>query len=137
MKYNFIIISDDPIYVGVTKRVINKLYPDSQTKSFDAHAGALDYIRQNNNPDTVTCVFIDIWLNNVVKYVDFIAEFEKIPEQDRNSFYLYVLSPSTIKKDMIEAQSKKLVEFYLIKPFTKETLGLIIQVLNKRLGLTQ
>jgi CheY-like chemotaxis protein len=66
---------------------------------------------------------------------DFLELFEQLDERTKARVKVHILSSSVNKRDMLRAQSDKNVEYYLIKPLTKESIRLIVHVLSKREGL--
>jgi two-component SAPR family response regulator len=61
--------------------------------------------------------------------------FDKLDESVKARVKVHILSSSVNKADMDRAQLNKNVEYYLIKPLTKESIRLIVHVLERRLGI--
>jgi CheY-like chemotaxis protein len=66
---------------------------------------------------------------------DFLELFDKLDPSVKSRVKVHILSSSVNKDDMARAQSNKNVEYYLIKPLTKESIRLIVHVLERRLGI--
>ena len=66
---------------------------------------------------------------------DFLEVFNTFSQTIKDKVKVYILSSSVDKADMMRAQNDPNVEYYLIKPLTKESIRLIIHVLGRRLGM--
>lgn len=52
-------------------------------------------------------------------------EFDKIPENQRSEVKVFIVSSFISPENMIKAKSFKMVEQYLVKPLTQESLDQI------------
>jgi len=66
---------------------------------------------------------------------EFLDEFDKLSVDIKSRIKVHILSSSINKNDMMRAQTNSNVEYYLIKPLTKESIKLIVNVLNKKFGI--
>lgn len=55
----------------------------------------------------------------------FLEEFDKIPENQRSEVKVFIVSSFISPENMIKAKSFKMVEQYLVKPLTQESLDQI------------
>lgn len=135
--HEFIIIDDDAINNKVCRKIIEKTYPDIEIADFiDAQEG-FDYMvskySQKNN-DKKAILLLDITMPLMDAW-DFLALFDKLDDSVKRKVKVHILSSSVNKADMTRAQADKNVEYYLIKPLTKESIRLIVHVLERRLGI--
>jgi two-component SAPR family response regulator len=134
---NFIIIDDDKINNKLCRKIIEKIYPESTITDFINPVEGFDYVsrifpQSGNDPKAILLLDISMPVMNAW---DFLAQFDKLDESITRKVKIYVLSSSIDKDDMVRAQSNPHVEYYLIKPLTRESIRLIVHVLNKREGL--
>jgi two-component SAPR family response regulator len=133
---DFIIIDDDAINNMLCRKIIEKNYPGSQIADFtDPEEGFHFMVNKYSNPgrDEKVILLLDINMP-VMDAWDFLTLFEGVNELVKDRVKIHILSSSVNKADMARAQSDKNVEYYLIKPLTKESIKLIVHVVNKRLG---
>lgn len=133
----FIIIDDDAINNTVCRKIIEKTYPNIGIADFTDPELGLKYIvdkySQKNNKDKaillldITMPVMDAW--------EFLEEFQKLDDATKSSIKIHILSSSVNKVDMARAQADSNVEYYLIKPLTKESIRLIVHVLERRMGI--
>ncbi|GAA4459562.1 hypothetical protein GCM10023093_00730 [Nemorincola caseinilytica] len=135
---NFVIIDDDKLNNKLCRTIIEKTYPNALVVDFTDPVAGFEYVAEKySQPDNdeSAILLLDIMMP-VMDAWGFLARFEKLSEEARNRVRIYILSSSIDKGDMMRAQSNKHVEYYLIKPLTKESIKLIVHVLNKRYGIT-
>ncbi len=134
---HFIIIDDDKVNNKLCRKVLEKTYPGVGITDFSDPVQGFNYIAGTYNTPPFpgkAILLLDINMP-VLNAWDFLDQFETIEPEVKNRIRIYVLSSSIDKDDMHRAQSNKNVEYYLIKPLTRESIKLIVHVLNKRLGL--
>ena len=134
---DFIIIDDDSINNKLCRKIIEKTYTDANIVDFtDPIEGFEHIVKQysKNDSDSKGILLLDISMP-VMDAWEFLEQFEKLDPHIKNRVKIHILSSSVNKQDMARAQSNKNVEYYLIKPLTKESIRLIVHVLNKRLGV--
>jgi CheY-like chemotaxis protein len=84
--------------------------------------------------DQRAILLLDIMMP-VMNAWEFLEKFELLLEPVKNRVRIYILSSSIDNADMKKAQDNKYVEYYLIKPLTKESIKLIVNVLNKKMAV--
>ncbi len=134
---DFIIIDDDSINNKLCRKIIEKIYPEAGIMDFTDPQEGFNYIVEKyskKGTDAKAILLLDISMP-VMNAWEFLELFEKLDEEVKNRIKIHILSSSVNKEDMARAQSNKNVEYYLIKPLTKESIRLIVHVLNKRLGI--
>jgi CheY-like chemotaxis protein len=135
---NFIIVDDDKLNNKLCRTIVEKTYPDALVVDFTDPVAGFNYIADKYSQadtDERAILLLDIMMP-VMDAWAFLERFEQLDEVTRGRVKIYILSSSIDKADMARAQSNKHVEYYLIKPLTKESIKLIVHVLNKRLGLS-
>lgn len=134
---NFIIIDDDKLNNKLCRTIIEKIYPESLVVDFINPVEGFNYIAdkysQTDSMDRAI-LLLDIMMP-VMDAWAFLERFEQLSTETKERIKIYILSSSIDKSDMARAQADKNVEYYLIKPLTKESIKLIVHVLNKRLGI--
>ncbi len=133
----FIIIDDDAINNKLCRKVIEKTYPDKEIADFLDPQEGFDYIvsqYSRNGDNDMGILLLDINMPEIDAW-KFLELFEDLDAKIKKKIKIHILSSSVNKEDMVRAQSNKNVEYYLIKPLTRESIRLIVHVLGKRLGL--
>ena len=134
---NFIIIDDDKLNNKLCRTVIEKAYPESKIADFTDPLKGLQYISDTYSDlssDQRAILLLDIMMP-VMNAWEFLEKFELLLEPVKNRVRIYILSSSIDNADMKKAQDNKYVEYYLIKPLTKESIKLIVNVLNKKMAV--
>jgi len=134
---NFVIIDDDKLNNKLCRSIIEKIYPESFVTEFTDPVKGFEYIADKYSQadtDERAILLLDIMMP-VMDAWAFLEAFEKLDNTVKQRVRIYILSSSIDKNDMSRAQSNPYVEYYLIKPLTRESIKLIVHVLNKRLGI--
>ncbi len=134
---HFIIIDDDAINNALCRKIIEKTYVDAEITDFTDPQEGFDFITSRfTDPatDDKAILLLDISMP-VMNAWEFLELFDQLDERTRSRVKVHILSSSVNKRDMLRAQSDKNVEYYLIKPLTKESIRLIVHVLNRREGV--
>jgi CheY-like chemotaxis protein len=133
---NFIIIDDDIINNKLCRKIIEKVYPDAQIADFTNAREGLDYITENySQPDSGNVILLLDISMPIMNAWEFLDVFDTFSPDIKSRVKVHILSSSINKNDMMRAQTNSNVEYYLIKPLTKESIRLIVNVLNKKLGI--
>jgi response regulator RpfG family c-di-GMP phosphodiesterase len=134
----FVIVDDDAINNTLCRKIIEKTYPDVEISDFVDPREGFNYIAgkyTNSNDDRLVILLLDISMPEMTAW-DFLELFDKLDDKIKNKVKVHILSSSVNKSDMTRAQNDRNVEYYLIKPLTRESIRLIVHVLSKRLGIT-
>lgn len=133
---DFIIIDDDIMNNILCRRIIEEAYSGSEITDFiDPFQGFKYIIDQYANSASKSIVILLLDINMpLMDAWEFLDRFEKLDDSLKNRIKVHILSSSVNKQDMERAQANKYVEYYLIKPLTKESIRLIVHVLNKKLA---
>ncbi|MBX2906103.1 MAG: response regulator [Taibaiella sp.] len=135
---NFIIIDDDKLNNKLCTVILNKVYPSANIVSFHNPLAGFEYVNTTfaqSSVDHHAILLLDIMMPEMNAWA-FLEEFDKLDELTKSRIRIYILSSSLDKSDMDRARANKYVEYYLIKPLTRESIKLMVHVLNKKLGWT-
>ena len=135
---NFIIIDDDKLNNKLCSVILNKAYPGANIVDFSDPLQGFEYVSTtfaSSPADHHAILLLDIMMP-VMNAWDFLDEFDKLDELTKSRVRIYILSSSVDKSDMDRARANKHVEYYLVKPLTRESIKLMVHVLNKKLGWT-
>lgn len=131
---DFIIIDDDKLNNRICITLINKLFPNAPVADFiEAEVGLQHIIEKYSNPLTTTngLLFLDIKMPGMDAW-GFLEAFDKVDELVKKRIKIYILSSSIDKRDMDRANANPYVEYYLIKPLTRESISLIAAMASKK-----
>ncbi len=134
---DFIIIDDDKLNNKVCRNIIEKTYANAAITDFVDPQAGFDYIvhtYSNNNSNSKAILLLDISMP-IMDAWEFLDRFENLDASVKKRVKIHILSSSVNKQDMARAEANKNVEYYLIKPLTRESIKLIVHVLNKKLAL--
>ena len=132
----FIIIDDDAINNKLCRKIVEKIYPHAAIADFTSPQDGFDHVVKtyaNTTVESKVILLLDIMMP-IMNAWDFLELYEQLDEKIKNQISIYILSSSVNKDDMAKAQTNKNVEYYLIKPLTKESIKLIVHVQNKRMN---
>lgn len=135
---NFIIIDDDKLNNKLCTVILNKVYPGANIVDFSDPTRGMEYLATtfaSSEAQHHAVLLLDIMMP-VMNAWAFLEEFDKLDELTKSRIRIYILSSSVDKADMDRAKANKHVEYYLVKPLTKESIKLIVHVLNRKLGWT-
>ena len=122
-----IIIDNDDADNYIAKRMIKKLLPEADIKTFTDAKKALDFIKTGsakpNAPETL--VFLDINMPDMTGW-EFMKNFENLDEKTQQLFTIFMLTASEDNLDKERARADKKITGYLLKPLTEQALVLVI-----------
>ena len=123
-KVNFIIVDDSELDCFIAEKLVRHAGVGNKIKSFLRASEALDYIKQTNSieGETPAVVLVDI-LMPIMSGVEFVEEFEKLPIELREKYYIVAFTSSMNKKDMGAMKSYDSVKFLFDKPLSPEVLS--------------
>lgn len=128
-------MSNDAIHNRLTERIIEKTYPDANKQSFSDPLEALNFLQIKPVVDgQITILYVSISMNPIDGFI-FADEMEKMEDRIKQSMRLMLVTPGINKNDMFKAQAHNQVEYYLVAPLTRETIRLVVHIMEKRLGI--
>ncbi len=131
---NFLIIDDDKINNKLCRKIIEKTYPSSEIVDFTDPVEGFRYLENTfSAPDTSNgaILLLDISMP-VLNAWDFLEQFHTLDEIVKQRVCIYILSSSVDVRDMERANANQYVEYYLIKPLTRESIKLMVYALAKK-----
>ncbi len=120
---NVLLVEDDPITVMVCDRIIKmtgfaeKVFSCENGKTAIQHLSSL----AEKGSDIPQIIFLDINMP-IMNGWDFLVEFEKILPHYKQSTRIYILSSTIDPEDYKKAKTYSLVEDFISKPLSKESL---------------
>ena len=125
-KLNFIIIDDSKLDCFIAEKIIRNTGRGADIKSFTAAQDALNHITNNTVADGVkTVVIVDIQMP-IMNGFEFVEAFEKLPEETRSKYIVYMLSSSINENDLNRVQNYPSIRQFLNKPLTSNMLSALL-----------
>jgi two-component SAPR family response regulator len=123
----FIIVDDDTINNALCQIAIKTSVKGAVVKAFTIPEEGFDYIVKNTNEDTdiQSVVFLDLNMPRVTGW-EFLEYFDKLDEQIRSRYKVYILTTSFDQRDRERAMQNKNVVDYIVKPLTTEIVCRIV-----------
>lgn len=121
------LIDDDPAFVFITEKIIEKTNHFKEVKVFDNGLNALNYLKENLNNDThlPNIIFLDLSMP-VMDGWQFLDEYALLEIKNKSKITVYICSSSISPYDITRAKSISEVTDFIIKPITKEKLTEIV-----------
>ena len=121
------LIDDDPAFVFITEKIIEKTNHFKEVKVFDNGLNALNYLKENLNNDThlPNIIFLDLSMP-VMDGWQFLDEYALLEIKNKSKITVYICSSSISPYDITRAKSISEVTDFIIRPITKEKLTEIV-----------
>jgi CheY-like chemotaxis protein len=121
------LIDDDPAFVFITEKIIEKTNHFKEVKVFDNGLYALNYLKENLNNDThlPNIIFLDLSMP-IMDGWQFLDEYALLKIKNKSKITVYICSSSISPYDITRAKSISDVTDFIIKPITKEKLTEIV-----------
>jgi CheY-like chemotaxis protein len=128
---NFIVIDDSKLDCFIAEKIIRNTGRGEVVKSFIMAPEALDYISNGGGAGNTlkTVMLVDIQMP-VMNGFEFIEAFEKLPQEIRDKYIIYVLSSSINENDITRVRYHTSVKQFLNKPLTSNTLSTILELIE-------
>jgi two-component SAPR family response regulator len=114
----FIVIDDSKIDLFLIEKVISTNHPGALITKFDRPTDSLTFIKSTNNLRAI--IFLDIQMP-VMNGFDWLEEFEKLEDNIKNNFTIFILTSSSNPSDYNRGKSNRNVKDVLIKPLGSDT----------------
>ncbi|MBK5214993.1 MAG: response regulator [Flavobacteriaceae bacterium] len=117
----YILVDDDPISNMICKMVLKRTLGEVETTAFTEPKEALKFIQ--NEWITVlepTILYLDINMPTLSGW-EFLEHYEKLGEEVRKKFSIYILSSSVHQHDIDKSKANKHVKGFISKPLQPET----------------
>jgi CheY-like chemotaxis protein len=124
-KLNFIVIDDSKLDCFIADKIIQNTGRAESIKVFQQATEALSYI--NTTPSSATTiVFVDIQMP-VMNGFEFVESFEKLPDNLKGNYHIYMLSSSINENDIAKVKGYSSVKHFLNKPLTNDTITAVLE----------
>jgi len=117
------IIDDDPIFIYGTKRLMEEVDFCDTVLVFQNGQDAIDGLHKiTESGEKLPCViFLDLNMP-VMNGWEFLEDFMKIPNRNREKVVIYIISSSVDPRDLERIKNYEVVNNYILKPISKEDL---------------
>tara|TARA_R110000868_G_scaffold124959_3_gene330066 strand:+ start:32976 stop:33380 length:405 start_codon:yes stop_codon:yes gene_type:complete len=124
---NTCIIDDDPICIFGLKRTMKELDFSNEIIVYKNGLEAINGLKNilAEGQKLPATIFLDLNMP-IMDGWDFLNDFEKIQNHDRDNVNIYIISSSVDSRDLQKAKRYSAVSDYFIKPFTTKDLNKII-----------
>lgn len=121
------LIDDDPAFVYITEKIIEKTNQFREVMVFDNGLNALNYLKENigNSLHLPNIIFLDLSMP-VMDGWQFLEEYALLNIENKSKITVYICSSSISPYDITRAKSISEVTDFIIKPITKEKLTEIV-----------
>jgi CheY-like chemotaxis protein len=126
-KVNFLIVDDSELDCFIAEKLVKHSGISNKVKSFLQASEALAYIKNADYlaEEYPTVILLDI-LMPIMSGIDFVEEFEKLPDALRNKYFIVAFTSSMNKKDMGTMKSFESVKYLFDKPLSPEVLSSLL-----------
>ncbi|HBY68080.1 MAG TPA: response regulator [Flavobacteriaceae bacterium] len=128
METKVLIVDDDKIICKITKRMFQISGLSKAPIIFNSGKQALEFLKQENNKQQNTVVFLDINMPQIDGW-EFIDLLEK--ENILEYTTIYLITSSIFPEDHIRAKKNKYVSDILVKPITLTKTKQLVAEINK------
>ena len=121
------IIDDDDIFIYGTKKIMKKIDFCDEILVFNNGQEAMDGLKQlaAENKKLPSVIFLDINMP-IMDGWEFLEDFIKIPNNNREHVTIYIISSSIDPMDIQKVQMYGLVNNYILKPIRIEDLEKVL-----------
>lgn len=122
------IIDDDPIFVYGTKRLMDEINFSDTIIVYDNGQDAIDGLNEMtaNGNDLPSVIFLDLNMP-IMNGWEFLEDFIKIPNNNRDKVTVYIISSSVDPRDLERIKNYKVVNNYILKPLSPEDLHSVLE----------
>jgi CheY-like chemotaxis protein len=136
-NFRFVLVDDVSVNNLLVGRTIQKLLPGASVIQFTDAGNALGFLSdrevagvEDGNP---LVVLLDIYMPSMDGW-SFLERWKELSEFQKRGVQVWILSSSISPADKERAQNNSLVAGYLTKPFTAESINLIVQHLGAKVA---
>lgn len=125
-------VDDDDVALFISKVLIQNASFAAEIETASTGSKALDYFETLNEGDNAPeVIFLDLNMPEMDGW-QFLTEFQKKYGNKYSNIYIVILSSTIDDNDRLRADKHKLVDRFICKPLTHETLGEIYNELQER-----
>ncbi len=125
-KINFIVVDDSKLDCFIAEKIIQNTGKCESVKVFQQANDALNHIKSAEKSDKMTVVFCDIQMP-VMNGFEFVESFESLADDQKENYYIYMLSSSINENDIAKVKGYKSVKHFLNKPLTNDTILAVLE----------
>lgn len=127
MNLAFIIIDDSELDCFIAKKIIQQTDKSIKVVTYTDAISALRQINDNTDmhSDLLTIILLDLRLP-IMSGFEFVEEFERLPNNIRSKYLIYVLSSSMNRNDKSRVDSNENIIKMMDKPLTKAAFDAIV-----------
>ena len=129
---NFILVDDSRLDCFISEKIIKNTGQSSSVRSFIEAEEALTFIKSTppNPNQTKTVILLDIQMP-VMSGFDFADAFEKLSDEHKRSYMIFMISSSTNETDRMRIGNYPSIKALFKKPLNKEVIeDIVAQVLT-------
>lgn len=121
------IIDDDPIFVYGTKRLLKEVDFSDTILVYNNGQDAIDALNHMTaEGEALPCViFLDLNMP-IMNGWEFLEDFVKISNANREKVIIYIISSSVDPRDLVRIKTFDVVHNYILKPISPEDLKSIL-----------
>lgn len=125
------IIDDDPIFIYGTKRIMNEVGFSDNIIVYNNGQDAIDGLNEmtENGEDLPPVIFLDLNMP-IMNGWEFLEDFVKIPNHNREKVTVYIISSSIDPRDLERIKNYKVVNNYILKPLSPEDLHSVLEKIS-------
>lgn len=117
------IIDDDPIFIYGMKRLMREVDFCETVLVFQNGQDAIDGLHEiTANGEKLPCVILLDLNMPIMNGWEFLEEFAKIPNHNREKVIIHIISSSVDPRDLERIKNYEVVNNYILKPISKEDL---------------
>ncbi|MBC6997730.1 response regulator [Cytophaga sp. FL35] len=122
------IIDDDPIFVYSTKRIMKEVDFSDEIMVYNNGQDAIEAIEDivESGESIPPIIFLDLNMP-IMNGWEFLDEFVKIPNPNREKTVIYIISSSIDPRDLERIRNYEIVDNYILKPVVREDLHTVLK----------
>lgn len=125
-KLNFIVVDDSKLDCFIAEKIIKNTEKTESANIFQQAQMALDHIKSVNENEFQNIIFVDIQMP-IMSGFDFVEEFEKLPEEKKSKYDIYMLSSSINENDLARVKGYNSIKKFLNKPLTNDIINSVLE----------
>ncbi len=122
------IIDDDPIFIYGTKRIMNEVDFCDDILVYNNGQDAIDGLTTMTEEGKTlpSVIFLDLNMP-IMNGWEFLEDFVKIPNHNREKVTIYILSSSVDPRDLERIRHYEIISNYILKPISAEDLKNVLE----------